>query len=220
MICGIYKITSPTGKIYVGQSVNIKKRFSKYYKLNCKSQIKLYNSFLKHTVENHIFEIIEEVESLELNNKERHYQELFNSVDNGLNCFYTETNTKPRIVSEETSKRLSEINLGRKHSDEIKLKMSKGQKGKLISEETKLKLSIANKDKEWSNERKLKYSEFIKSGRMHKSKSVICIITNKIWNTIKECALENNIPYSRLKNIFNGKRKNYTTFKLLENESI
>ena len=51
-IVGIYKITSPTGKIYVGQSCNMKKRFVKYKRLDCKSQSRLYNSLLKYWIKN------------------------------------------------------------------------------------------------------------------------------------------------------------------------
>ena len=58
---GIYKITSPNNNIYIGQSINIEKRFVQYKKLrSCCNQIKLYNSFVKYGVDNHIFEIIEE----------------------------------------------------------------------------------------------------------------------------------------------------------------
>ena len=43
---GIYKITNLiNGKIYIGQSVNILKRWLSYKKLNCKGQPKLYRSF-------------------------------------------------------------------------------------------------------------------------------------------------------------------------------
>lgn len=45
---GIYKITSPSGKIYIGQSVNIERRFLDYKKSLKKSQIKLYNSIKKY----------------------------------------------------------------------------------------------------------------------------------------------------------------------------
>lgn len=46
---GIYKITSPTGKVYVGQSVDIEKRWNQYKNEN-KSFVgpRLYNSLLKH----------------------------------------------------------------------------------------------------------------------------------------------------------------------------
>jgi group I intron endonuclease len=57
---GIYKITSPTNKIYIGQSVDIERRFKEYKRLNCKKQTKLYFSLKKHGVENHVFEILEE----------------------------------------------------------------------------------------------------------------------------------------------------------------
>ena len=43
---GIYKITSPSNKIYIGQTTNYKKRLGDYYNLNCINQIKLYNSFI------------------------------------------------------------------------------------------------------------------------------------------------------------------------------
>ena len=46
---GIYKITSPTKKIYIGQSINIEYRIESYKKLiRCKKQIKLYNSLKKY----------------------------------------------------------------------------------------------------------------------------------------------------------------------------
>ena len=54
---GIYKITSPKGRVYIGQSIDILYRFKKYKQMQCKGQVRLYNSFLKHNVENHLFEI-------------------------------------------------------------------------------------------------------------------------------------------------------------------
>jgi group I intron endonuclease len=57
---GIYKITSPSGKIYIGQSTNIENRFNSYRILDCKKQIKLYNSLKKYGWDNHIKEIVEE----------------------------------------------------------------------------------------------------------------------------------------------------------------
>lgn len=55
---GIYQITSPTGSIYIGQSIDINKRLLDYHKLNCKNQPALYNSLKKHGPENHRFKII------------------------------------------------------------------------------------------------------------------------------------------------------------------
>jgi group I intron endonuclease len=56
---GIYKITSPTNKIYIGQSIDIERRWGGH-----KSYIgvgpKLKNSYNSYGFENHIKEIIEE----------------------------------------------------------------------------------------------------------------------------------------------------------------
>ena len=47
---GIYKITSPNNKVYIGQSVDIEKRLKRYKNLNCKKQSKIYNSLNKYGV--------------------------------------------------------------------------------------------------------------------------------------------------------------------------
>ena len=39
-ICGIYKITSPSNKIYIGQSININNRIVHYRNYICKDQRK------------------------------------------------------------------------------------------------------------------------------------------------------------------------------------
>lgn len=83
---GIYKITSPSGLIYIGQSINIHKRFSAYKKLDCNNQPKLKRSLLKYGYANHTFEIIEECSIELLNDRERFYQEKFNCLIDGLNC--------------------------------------------------------------------------------------------------------------------------------------
>lgn len=44
----VYKLTSPSGKVYIGQTYNINRRFSVYRNLNCKPQSKLYASIKKY----------------------------------------------------------------------------------------------------------------------------------------------------------------------------
>jgi group I intron endonuclease len=79
---GIYKITSPSGKIYIGQSVEIERRFNSYKRMYVKNKgvVKLYRSFLKYGVDNHIFEVVCECEESQLNEKERYYQEMFDCI--------------------------------------------------------------------------------------------------------------------------------------------
>lgn len=107
--CGVYKITSPSNRIYIGQAVNVEKRWRTYKKIDCKSQRRLYNSLLKHGVENHIFEIVELCEIKDLNINERKWQEYYNSTGRqGLNCLLTKTGDKSGKLCEATKKKMSE----------------------------------------------------------------------------------------------------------------
>jgi group I intron endonuclease len=105
---GIYKITSPSGKIYIGQSIKIESRFKQYKKLSCKEQTRLYNSFLKYDAKNHIFEVIEECTIDLLNERERYWQEYYNVIGlKGLNCILIKTDSKRKLLSQETKEKLS-----------------------------------------------------------------------------------------------------------------
>ena len=147
---GIYKITNPKGKVYIGQSVNFEKRFNQYKKLTCKNQVILYRSLLKYTFENHTFEIIEECNIEILNERERYWQDFYNVLTNGLNCKTTSFKSKTGFLSNETKNKIRNKAIGRRGSEETKLKMSLSRKGKSTfnkgkkhKEETKLKISKA-----------------------------------------------------------------------------
>jgi group I intron endonuclease len=140
---GIYKITNPNNRIYIGQSVNIKKRLTGYKRMYVKNQkqTKLYRSFLKYGVDNHKFEVVCECDESELNNLERYYQEIFNCLTHGLNCVLTKTKDKSGKVSKETLHKMSiaslgnTIWLGRKHSEESKNKIRLAHLGRKHSDE-------------------------------------------------------------------------------------
>jgi len=107
-ICGIYKITSPSKKIYIGKSIDILRRHKQYSKLFCKSQTHLYNSLVKYGFENHKFEIICECEKSDLNDLEKHYIEEFKSfnTEQGLNL--RSGGEGGGICSEETRLKISD----------------------------------------------------------------------------------------------------------------
>lgn len=110
---GIYKITSPSGRIYIGQSIDIEDRWSDYFNLqNCNRQPRLYRSFLKYNVKNHIFEKIEECEENKLNNRERYWQDYYNVTGkNGMNCRLQKSDDKSGRLSEITKKKLSDYHI-------------------------------------------------------------------------------------------------------------
>lgn len=167
---GIYKITSPNNRIYIGQSLNIEKRFNQYNRLkNCKSQIKLYRSFLKHSVENHFFEIIEECSVELLNERERYWQDYYNVLNGGLNCILTSTKDRKKIFSKETKQKISNSSkgkrkgilnpfFGKKHSKETGVKIGFANSKRIISEDTRQKISKLHLGRKRSYETKLKIS--------------------------------------------------------------
>lgn len=56
---GIYSITSPSGRVYIGQSWNIEHRWAEYRSPGYRSQQpKLHASFRRHGVSNHDFRVI------------------------------------------------------------------------------------------------------------------------------------------------------------------
>ena len=173
-IIGIYKITNPKGKVYIGQSTDIAKRFRYYRNLHCFPQKKLFNSLKKYGHINHVFEIVEQCLIDELNEKEIYYINLFQSFNTlkGLNLQSGGSNgkhsdetklkmsisKKGRIVSEETREKLRQANLGKIISPEYRKKLSEANKGKVFSNEQRLKMSLAAK-KRGSNRKGVKLTE-------------------------------------------------------------
>jgi group I intron endonuclease len=131
---GIYKIVSPTQKIYIGRTKNLKHRFLKYSRLLCEKQPKLYNSLKKYGFENHTMEILVLIDDNdELNNLEMYYIKHYNTFNtsNGLNLTEGGTGMRKKHTNESKEK----IALGLKNSDKFQLTMK--------SEEYKKKLSVA-----------------------------------------------------------------------------
>ena len=88
--CGIYKITNINNhKCYIGQSVDIYKRWCDHCKCGCGMDTpknnKLYAAMLEDGVENFTFELLEECPREELNKKETFYINLYESNDYGYN---------------------------------------------------------------------------------------------------------------------------------------
>jgi group I intron endonuclease len=200
IICGIYKYTSPSGKIYIGSSKNINKRIVHYKSESCKNQTKLYNSFKKYGYENHKFEIIEECLFEDLYLKERYYGELFNVLNNnGLNLILPKIGENKIGISEETRLKMSEskkgdknIFYGKKHSEETKEKISNSHKGKKHTEEHRRKVSENN--------------------AKNMSKTVLDLNTGVFYNSAKEVSDLYNLNHSTLRSQLNGTNKNNTQF--------
>jgi group I intron endonuclease len=216
-ICGIYKITSPTGRIYIGQSKDIYGRWTEYrgYMYKIKGQLLLYRSLIKHKHENHTFEIIEICDVCHLKYYEIYYIWLY------------ETYNTPHGMNLTTG---GEGIPGYRHTEETKLSISKnltGEKhhqfGKPRTNEVKEKLRIANIGKKASAETRKKISQKgigRTSGMLGKKRPPEQLVYRIILNTqsgifyigLKEAESSMDITRNTLGKKLLGKRKNNTPF--------
>lgn len=212
MSIGIYKITNPKGKVYIGQSINIERRFKEYKRLAKRSAgRKLLNSLKGFGIENHLFEIIEECLIEQLHEKEFHWKQYYTSVEDGLNCDYYDNSGGPR--SEETRRKISEGAKGKKRSEETKQKLRKpkteqhkqniSKSKQNISEETKRKISEGKKGKtpnrdykEWAKRQQKPILQYDLEGNFIKE-----------WEGIKTAALYLGCDPTNISHNLKGKTK-------------
>lgn len=112
LLIGIYKITNNiNGKSYIGQSINIRKRFNahKSAAFNPKNRhynAPLYRAIRKYGIDNFVFEILEECDEAELNDREIFYISKYQTYgkngynqDNGGNQASHYTKLSDNLVS-------------------------------------------------------------------------------------------------------------------------
>lgn len=209
---GIYKITSNSGKTYIGQSVNIEERFIKYKRNDCKLQPRLYNSIKKHGIENHNFEIIEECSVELLNERERYWQDYYQVIGiNGLNCRLTKSNDKSGEMSIETKLKLSNSKKGFKHTEKskelcsinnAKYWLNKKRGPRTLEEKNKIRNS--NIGKKMTLEQNKKLSQALK-------KIILCNNTG-IFYTYEEITNLYGIKRTTLAAMLNNQNPNKTSF--------
>lgn len=190
----IYKILSPTGRIYIGQTKCFATRVKYYLSLRCKTQVKLYRSLLKYGFENHKISVIEECLKENLNERERYWQDFYNAAsEENLNCLLTKTNVKARFTNEETRKKYSEAQLNSPNS----------RKGKKHSEETRIKIKLARSKQIITQEHRDKISKNSRSSRL-----IFCTRTGIFYERMKEAAIANGITPNYLMCSLIGRNKN------------
>ena len=234
---GIYKITSPSKKIYIGQSVNIEKRWKMYSYLYCKHQQKLYNSFIKYGVNKHKFEIVQLCEIEQLNELEKYYVDLFQTFNSKYGLNLQDGGGANGSMSEETKRKIGLAHKGKFISDETRLKISLAnrnpsketilkrslyQKGRKNSPEAIRKTALGNTGQKRSEEVKLKISialtgkkrtkESIENIRLSHCKLILNTETGIYYFGSVEASSSCSMNDSTLRSMLNGRKANKTNF--------
>jgi group I intron endonuclease len=143
----IYKLISPSGKVYIGQTCNLKKRINKYKQLQCKQQQKIYKAILKYSWESFKIEIIvENLTKENIDSEEIKQIQIHNSVKEGYNISHGGGGILGMERTPETRKKMSESRKGIVYSEETKKRISQGKMGSIPwNKGIKSKLEPSNK---------------------------------------------------------------------------
>lgn len=236
-VCGIYKITSPSGKMYIGQSVDINRRLKSYRSCLCKEQVFLFNSIKKYGWEFHKFEIIKECNPDELNVLEKYYVDMFNTFNSEIGMNLRDGGGSKGTMSESSKEKMSKSRANWKHSEESKIKISESHK-KIIkskewceniskgktnpSKETRERIGKSSKGrksflgKKHSEETKAKIG-LTKIGKpAHNRRPVIDINTGIVYSCKKEAAECLILNVRTLKAKLEGERTNNTPIRYFD----
>lgn len=180
----IYKITSPSNKIYIGQSWDWIKRKSVYKRLACPKQLHLYNSLLKYGYDNHKIEVIdkfpEDITQEELDNKEIEYCKIYK--DQGFKLLNIREAGRGGKLSKETIEKMKASLKGRVISKESTRKMleTKKQNGFVLSKESRKKIGDKHKGKIISLEQRMQISKKLTGRKIPKEVLEKIALTKKL----------------------------------------
>lgn len=208
-IVGIYKIQSPSNKVYIGQSWHIKRRWNDHKNTKSNKHKKLNASFEKYGVNNHSFEIIHhlpnDVSQEILNRFEQFYMDIYRD------CKIELLNIKEGG------------NGYGKHSEETKEIIRDKRKQQVIGEEQRNKMSLffrtIKRTKEWVDKvatsnrgKKVPYEV-----RLKNMKPIIQLSINnefiKEWDCSRNAAKELNTTESNICNCLTGRSKSAKGYK-------
>lgn len=141
MKSGIYMWTSPSGKKYIGQSTDLVRRYNSFLRFNCSyGGVKINNARKKyHNLDEWTYVVLERCDIDVLDERERYYIALYDTMNNGYNC--ESGGNKNKILSDETKLIMSFNNsgknnpmYGKKQTYESRLKNSEWHKNNILRE--------------------------------------------------------------------------------------
>jgi len=170
--CGIYKLTAPDGRCYIGSSICIEARLRGHWRLLANG--KHYNGRLQRAwnVHKHFdYEVVECCDRASLKEREQAWMDKLQSYLPFWG-FNVERNAQNQPLSSDTRRKVSEARMGMRFSVEHRRRLSEAKKGTRPTGETRQKMS-ASHVVEWetreriaaSGETRIKQSESAKKRR-------------------------------------------------------
>jgi len=218
----IYKVTSPNNKIYIGQTLNHKKRKSDYKYSKFIQQVKLWNSCECYNWNpSDFFEIIEEClcghKKENLNDREIYWINFYDSFNNGLNCNEGGNGNTGHKHSIESKLKMRNSKLGVKHTQERNDRKSEKRKGYKHTDESKNKMSQVKLER-MNDETKNKIRKGLignKNGIGNKGarKKIICLNDGIIYDSIKDAADKLLLHSSNIIYVCKGKSEQIKGYK-------
>lgn len=186
----IYMLTSPSGKSYIGKTIqSIEKRMKAHKYRSSKSDSRFGNALRKYGIENFELTILHDnVPNYDLNSLECHCIWIFNTLDRvyGYNNKIGGEGSNGYKHSAETIQKMKDYKITEEHRQNIKNNVPKGKDhhfyGKTHSTETKQKIRETKLGSKHSEETKSKMS---KSQRKHKRKPHTKETKEKIRKALK-----------------------------------
>lgn len=126
----VYKLTAPDGRVYIGRTIDFKRRMRQYQSPSRMNSGQIYKDILELGFDNFKKEILETVEGeeetviKELNRLEALYIEKYDSVNTGYNSYRIDARTCTAKLSDKTKEKMRKSQIGRKHSEESRKKRS------------------------------------------------------------------------------------------------
>jgi group I intron endonuclease len=153
----IYKITSPTGSVYIGITRNIRRRWMDYRGLRCHKQAGLYNSLLTLGPLNHAYDIIHELPPDVYRNIVVRYEKFYIKQYKDCGIKMLNMNDGGSTISKESRLKLSKKMRGNVNGKNrimtpgLKEKIRNSLRGGKRSEECRLKMRNARLGKDSPN---------------------------------------------------------------------
>lgn len=214
---GIYKIENLiNGKIYVGQSTDIEKRWKEHKQIPYRDSkaaeyarhFPLYRAILKYGLENFKFSVIEECTIEELDQKERYWISYYNTFtkegQNGYNL--TSGGDGSRRLYKETIDTIKTL---------WQQGYTTGEIGKIINKDKHIIISYLKNYEPTYNIQESNLRAVKQSGIKHRKGIVqydYCGRYIKYYNSITEANQETKIPVKAIRDSANGRRKGAQTF--------